>query len=311
MKAKLTRVLGLSILALAGCGEAASSDYAPPIATLHGHLSGEVAGIAHPLRVALVWETPGHLNYVVQESAIHPEFPARFKLTLTEPPPEAAMQTGLLTAEYDSIRVAVGHLAVYEDLNDNGSFDLIPADAHQRIDRLLSDGEGGRIEVSYYEGAAETLAKIHTGPIVDCVAGAPCPQPPQYTILPGFNIFHERAEVLTGDDCLERPCHSRVPFLGQWIARDADIEVPLHEPTFSSMQCQSWKAAEITPISSNGECPGNVVPQGWGILCLDNPFNFPALSPQDPNLPICTVSSQQCLVTRSQSDPPPPSWPCL
>jgi hypothetical protein len=245
-----------------GCGSAVSSTDDPAIAVIHGHVTGQVTGVAHALRAVLVWRSPDQSeNLAVQETNIEPQLPATFALNVTERPPAAVLRTIAVPGTDRTIVRATGTIAVYEDLNDNGRFDLVPPGAFHATDRLLSDGNSAQVSIVYYEGSADDIAAAKDGLMfVDISDDALVPP------HPGFNIYDDiGAAPATGDGCVNRPCAvSDGPI--EWFQPPRDeVELEMNVPAFSVVQCQ--KADFVSVFGPLSTCPENKVPDGWGMLC--------------------------------------------
>jgi hypothetical protein len=159
--------------ALGACGEVADDvDSHPPLTTVRGTVSTSAVSPAteHPLKVAIVW-VGAAARLVAVETALTPQFPAKFSLDLNEPPPPQVMVSAERIATEDlkpaipgQFAFALGLVVAYEDLNGNDKLDLVARDAPAFIDRVA-----GMVETSlvfYGEGnAPAALSSEFGGPV--------------------------------------------------------------------------------------------------------------------------------------------------
>jgi len=113
----------LATVALTGCGELADGNYrGEPLAELVGNVVVE-EGAETPdgeLRVGLFWSGEQSALLHEQDVATELEFPARYTLTVFNPPPEEAIRE----VEQLEGAFAVGIPLIYQDLNGDGRLDL-------------------------------------------------------------------------------------------------------------------------------------------------------------------------------------------
>lgn len=171
---------------------AENTDQHEPLAVLQGELTNpEAMSTSSAVRVAVIWNCGSmdlDMYRVSQEVEVEPVFPSRFRLELTEPPPADCMLDPYAESEdYDegpsgaggpgdpdvpapgpapapsntpqdiatagsTLRVGVGTIAAYDDLNGNGKLDLVDPTASAYIDAVLGTNES--LILVYVEGSA-------------------------------------------------------------------------------------------------------------------------------------------------------------
>src|SRR5262249_8271944 len=111
------------LLALAGCGNAASGNYEPAYFSIKGTVENKGAAVpsAQP-HVAFLWWAENAT--VAQDVAIQSTFPANYQIDVKRlPPPEVIRQPSAKLAQTSGVdanmRWAVGQLVVYADDNGN------------------------------------------------------------------------------------------------------------------------------------------------------------------------------------------------
>ncbi len=132
----------------------------PPLAKITGalKLSSDVTVPAGSLRIELAWFAAGdsQARIIGQDIPITPVFPAAFELPLSGPPPANALWTaanfpedaGVQWTVWDTVAptadqsFAVAQMVAYEDLNGNGSLDLVGVDATSAPDRIVAGNLG-------------------------------------------------------------------------------------------------------------------------------------------------------------------------
>ncbi len=131
--------LGLTALALVGCGALAGEPEQPTRLTEVQGNTGALAKLA-PKRphVTLVWRTRDATALVALDDLALPT-PGAFRLDVRNPPPIAATHTVVLNAEDPSaLSFAIGALVAYDDLDGDGRLSLQPGRLTTSSDQLLA-----------------------------------------------------------------------------------------------------------------------------------------------------------------------------
>ena len=218
----------------AGCGSLSESPGdASALATMNGTLS-VASGAQAPssVRVALVWRNDGEGFNVAEDLEVAPQFPARFQLTVRNPPPASALF--IAEKEFD-MKIAVGSVVAYEDKNRNGKLDLVPAKSTSFVDGIV--------------GANDDLVVVWL-PKEPTAAVARVLRDPQGA-LPhaGYNLYKRHFSACTlpggGNGDAEpvpgapaTPCSDTSDV--RWLPIDAPFDLPIvTDPSFNSLMCQS------------------------------------------------------------------------
>jgi hypothetical protein len=153
------------LAAIAACSGSlsGSTDRPSVLATIHGtvDLMQSVSLGGSPLAVAVVWvkaPLPGSTQVASTSVAVKPTFPSSFSLDLTDVPPDSMMfdianiNCGAPPCDRPDapplhLRIALGALVVYEDVNRNGKLDLVAPGAPAYVDKVV----GASTEIVYTE----------------------------------------------------------------------------------------------------------------------------------------------------------------
>jgi hypothetical protein len=269
------------LLAAFGCGSYADDPGAPTtIASIRGQVKNlESAPVPSNFRVALVWM--GNPYNVASELSMVPKFPASFQLDVHHLPPKSALQTD--DELLPGLKLAVGAVVGYEDLNGNGKLDMVDSDAAEFVDDVVAANES--FVVLYTEGSAAAYAAL----------------PVEFSALePGFNLL----EVRFDDGAFEIQIHPITAMYDLFLSADARI---------NEMMCT------ISPGSSGGgstqlhegQPPAYPDPQDPDLICDPNGASYV--------LTECTTISQgPCKGTETsctahywyRPNPVPADWPC-
>lgn len=316
---RLHRVLSAFVVptlsTLAGCGSLSDDPAQPaPLATMNGTLS-VASGAQAPasVRVALVWRSGAEDDVqqrfnVAEDLQVSPQFPARFELTLRNPPPTAALQSFDDELDMDA---AVGSVVAYEDKNQNGKLDLVPAKATSFVDGIVGANDDLLVVWLPRELSAAVVDRLR-----DPHGGQP---------RAGYNLYKPRTvncTVSPGSPAGGTPCDSGRG--SQWLPIDAPFELPIvTDPKFNQLMCQS-KAPSPAPDGVEPPAPappGNPsapsAPQGPfpaagapGLTCSPDGRRFTYSGCREPGL--CEAESACGL--RVEDLPPdvaaPAGWPC-
>jgi len=226
----------LLLPALAACGSLAGSPGdADALATMNGTLS-VASGAQAPasVRVALVWRNEGdsaseRFN-VAEDLEVAPQFPARFQLTVRNPPPAAAL---FVEGDLD-MKIAVGSVVAYEDKNRNGKLDLVPAKATSFVDGIVGASDDLLVVWLPKEPTAALAAELR-----DPQGGLP---------HAGYNLYRRHISPCTlraGGDAepvpgapAPAPCNDTNDI--RWLPIDAPFDLPIvTDPKFNKLMCAS------------------------------------------------------------------------
>lgn len=299
---------------LAGCGSLSDDPaLADTLATMNGTLS-VAAGAEAPasVRVALVWRNAAEGDAqerfnVAEDLQVSPQFPARFELTIKNPPPRGAVQPFGDDVDAD---VAIGSVVAYEDKNQNGGLDLVPAKATSFVDGIV--------------GANEDLLVVWFPREPSAAAANHLRDPQGRQPHAGYNLYRPRVASCTvsGSSAGGAPCdegHDRA-----WLPIDAPFELPIvTDPKFNQLMCQSEDPGPApdevypTPASPSDDPSSPNVPQGPfppagapGLTCSPDGRRFTYAHCREPGL--CEAESG--CGSRVESLPPdvaaPAGWPC-
>ena len=152
MKTFRSLLVSLFTLAAVACGETpADPAQVMPLAVVNGTISNpDSLSVQGTLRTAIVWynldSQKTQVYAVAQGVEVTPQFPAGFTLSLSDPPPAAAMTMLDYSEDKESapVRGAFGQLVAYEDRNGNGQLDVVKRGDGAYIDRIVGsvDGKG-------------------------------------------------------------------------------------------------------------------------------------------------------------------------
>ncbi|TNF37226.1 MAG: hypothetical protein EP329_03700 [Deltaproteobacteria bacterium] len=263
-------VLLLALGALASCSSIDDPNESRPLATIRGYLTaGEGAPPTGEVRVALVWMNSlaqhgsfGHADLrVVQEVVVQPAFPASFELEIDALPDEAIMlpleesvlsAVGELPADSQGIKLALGGLIAYEDVNGNGQLDLVDPGA-DAIDRVVA--ASSNLAVMYLEGGTLPLGDLVTGELqrgynlldvpscwFDPSAGGFCTE--TITVLPGDT---EVALALSASPKLSHMmCQSYAPDPGPNVRLPGEGPPPVDACLYGAAAIEVLEGCETT-----------------------------------------------------------------
>ena len=320
--------------ATTACGSLADNPGdADVLAKMNGTLS-VAAGTTAPsaVRVALVWRNEGREKSgaarfnVAEDLEVAPQFPARFSLTLRNPPPASALfipEKGL------DMSIAIGSVVAYEDKNQNAKLDLVPAKATSFVDAIV--------------GANDELIVVWLPREPTAALARELRDPQGKLPRAGYNLYLRHDSTCPASAGEERPSSS--PDSGspatpaapctersdiRWLPIDAAFDLPIvSDPKFSKLMCQSEDSGvgpDGPPIAkpsldpAPNPSPGAPVPPGptgpfpapgtRGLTCAPNGRSFVFESCKEPGL--CEAESS-CAV-RAEYLPAgaaaPPGWPC-
>lgn len=280
---------GIALGLCVGCGQAAGPHFNPPFATLFGVITSSSVPTPSEVRVALVWrkrDPDGNILRVAQELAVRADFPVRFRLDIDTLPPSDAINIGTnADGSMDpTFHYATGSLIIYEDVNGNGTLDLLPTDAVGTIDRVLGIPE--HLSVFYVESSLPRPS-----------AGA----------QKGFNLRHEPSIV---DPQPGASTCSPVPVgVREYLPLSSEIRVALDaDPELSREMC-----ARTTPTPDGGcvgsSCSSIPVPPGALVTCNGDGTSYMYKFCRPTTLCASSSCDYGC-GQRSPSDPVPPDWPC-
>jgi hypothetical protein len=313
----------------AGCGSLpeAPGD-AAALATMNGTLS-VASGAQAPasVRVALVWRTDlGEGDQrgfnVAEDLEVAPQFPARFQLTVRNAPPASA----LFLAEKDfDMKIAVGSVVAYEDKNQNGKLDLVPAKSTSFVDGIVGANDELIVVWLPKEPTAALARELR-----DPQGGLPRAgynlykrQTPLCTVTGGNN---PGAETVPGAPAT--PCTGTTDI--RWLPIDAPFDLPIvTDPKFNSLMCQSTDPGpgpdgppEVGPTPAPadpnpGGPSGPSVPQGpfpaagsRGLVCSPDGRRFTYSDCREPRLCEAESSCAAEVETLPPGAAAPAGWPC-
>jgi len=286
MRFEMQRAAWIALGLCAGCGQAAGPHFNPPFATLFGVITSSSVPTPSEVRVALVWrkkDPEGNILRVAQELGVRADFPVRFRLDIGTLPPADAMNVGM-NADGSAFHYATGSLIIYEDVNGNGTLDLLPTDAVGTIDRVLGIPE--HLSVFYVESS---VPRSPTGS------------------QRGFNLRREPAQVDPQPGAAT--CSSVTVGTRQYLPLSSEIQVALTAaPELSREMC-----ARTTPAPDGGcsgpSCFPGLVPPGALVTCNPGGTAYVYKLCQPATLCASSTCDYGC-GQRNPGDPAPPDWPC-
>lgn len=346
----------LTSLSVAACGSLdPNAGEKTPLATVTGQLTNpQAVQTTSNVRIAVIWraELFGKFNSAV-DLPVQPVFPSKFKIDLREAPPEGVLwdpfaksqspsdppQTGGSTpaqpadpaapgtrgahvglqggtAVGPSVRVAVGAVVAYEDLNGNGKLDLVDDNAAQFLDRIVAAND--QTMLIYFDGTPPNDPELRDGN--------------GHYPTPGYNLYRQGANCATtdiggapgdgeplGGTKGGTPAPACTPVAPEWLPMTTLYDLALAtDPKFGQLMCRNGGDSVSSASAGGAVHPGR-------------PATYPA--PTDPNLSCnadgggytygkstCTTISQgPCrgtITTCTPVDfwerptPVPADWPC-
>jgi len=248
---------GIALGLCVGCGQAAGPHFNPPFATLFGVITSSSVPTPSEVRVALVWrkrDPDGNILRVAQELAVRADFPVRFRLDIDTLPPSDAINIGTnADGSMDpTFHYATGSLIIYEDVNGNGTLDLLPTDAVGTIDRVLGIPE--HLSVFYVESSLPRPS-----------AGA----------QKGFNLRHEPSIVDPHPELSREMCARTTPTPDGGCVGSSCSSIPV--PPGALVTCNGdgtsymYKFCRPTTLCASSSCeygcgqrsPSDPVPPDW------------------------------------------------
>ncbi len=289
----------LASLSVAACGSLdPNAGEKMPLATVTGQLTNpQAVQTTSNVRIAVIWraELFGKFNSAV-DLPVQPVFPSKFKIDLRDAPPADVLwdpfakaqnpsdppqtggssppqpadpaapgtrgaQVGLQggAAVGPSVRVGVGAVVAYEDLNGNGKLDLVDENAAQFLDRIVAAND--QTLLIYFDGAPPADPELRDGK-------------GQYP-TPGYNLYRQ------GTGCAETdfggagtkggaPAPPCTPIAPEWLAMTTLYDLALAtDPKFGTLMCKSGNDS----VSSAS---------GGGAAHAGRPATYPPSA--DPNL---------------------------
>ncbi len=288
MRFEMQRVAWIVLGLCVGCGQAAGPHFNPPFATLFGVITSSSVPTPSEVRVALVWrkrDPEGNILRVAQELGVRADFPVRFRLDIDTLPPADAINVGMADGSVDpTFHYATGSLIIYEDVNGNGTLDLLPTDAVGTIDRVLGIPE--HLSVFYVESS---VPRSPTGS------------------QRGFNLRREPPQVDPQPGAAT--CSPVTVGTRQYLPLSSEIQVALTaDPELSREMC-----ARTTPAPDGGctgpSCFPGLVPPGALVTCNPGGTSYVYKLCQPATLCASSSCDYGC-GQRSPGDPIPPDWPC-
>jgi len=280
MKASVSATLLILLFCIQGCGYVDTPGHpGETLWTLKCRIGESQPGVdPGNLRVALAWARKlGPSNGVAlinQDLPIQPQFPSSFTLDLFELPPEEALiegENGLA-----GLKIAVGLLLVYDDLNMNRKLDILPADAQEYVDYLLGPAE------QYQLVFTETPPQ---GQSIDGLA-----------INAGMNLLHLNGE--TGP---------------QKLTFDQTLTVTLIDSLLSQHRMCVLPPAYSVSEDDLGEVDHTEIPEGAEIECLGDGYTLEFNKIEWQQDGVCGDITEMHLSGSSRipnDQTPPAGWPC-
>ncbi len=321
--------------ATTACGSLADSPGdADVLAKMNGTLS-VAAGTTAPsaVRVALVWRNDGREKSgaarfnVAEDLEVSPQFPARFSLTLRNPPPASALS---VPEKSFDMPIAIGSVVAYEDKNQNAKLDLVPAKATSFVDAIV--------------GATDELLVVWLSREPTGASARELRDPQGKLPRAGYNLYLRRDSTCPTSSGEERPSSS--PGSGspataspctersdrRWLPIDAAFDLPIvSDPKFSKLMCQSEDSgvapdgppeAKPSPApdpapNPNPGSPFPPVPTGpfptpgtRGLTCAPNGRSFVFEDCKEPGLCEADFSCAGRAEFLPAGAAAPPGWPC-
>ena len=184
MKLLLSIGLLTGVALASGCGAPFTSDTNayPALSTINGELRKEMnfAAPGGNIRVAVLWLSSARGQYKqAVDLPVQPVFPSEFKIDLVEPPP---LDMFVPVNDSPGFKAAYGALVAYEDVNKNGTLDLVDGSSPVFVDRIL--GANGNLVLIYVDGT------LPVTPVLRDTAGS---LPPNL----GYNLVTVSCSVTT------------------------------------------------------------------------------------------------------------------
>jgi hypothetical protein len=257
--------------------------------------------------VAIVWSvvsssgTSTELR-VARDVAVTPVFPAQFELDLTEPPPAEALNTIMGNS---SLKYAYGSIVAYEDVNKNGTLDLVDPNAPNPIDRVLASPPYDSIV--YLQGNAPSLGANG----VDDNGAKPTAGFSFYEVQP-LGEWACSGGPITDGVTPNPPCPG---FL--WKGIDTSITLTLsNDPTLSQFLCGKdprGGASTGSPTPSNLSDFGGSLPvrSDPNLACAADGswFTYTKCTPTSAST-ICNLQEQCTSLSYALPSTKPADWPC-
>ncbi len=261
----------LTSLSVAACGSLdPNAGEKTPLATVTGQLTNPQAVQTNSnVRIAVIWraELFGKFNSAV-DLPVQPVFPSKFRIDLREAPPADVLwdpfaqsqtpsdppQTGGSepaapdapgtrgahvglqggSAVGPSVRVGVGAVVAYEDLNGNGKLDLVDQNAAQFLDRIVAAND--QTMLIYFDGTPPNQPELRDGN--------------GHYPTPGYNLYRQ------GKACAETdtvgngeplggtkggsPMPTCTPVAPEWLPMTTLYDLVLAtDPKFGTLMCKS------------------------------------------------------------------------
>jgi hypothetical protein len=327
-----------STLGLVACGGLADDTQKPgALATMNGTLAVRNGATAPgAVRVALVWSTEGRDKSVprynvAEDLEVAPAFPARFELTLRNPPPAEA----LVLLERTDMPVAVGSVVAYEDKNGNGKLDLVDANASSFVDGIVGTNDDLLVVWLSQEPSAKLVAEVR-----DPQGGIP---------HAGYNLYRYHRSLCSvssggnGGDVASpgaptpsgiRPLTEPVgtgcePNVTAWLPIDSPFDLPItNDPKFNQLMCRRKDGGSTPsspdappPVSSSSPSPAPRAPEqpqsyplpgAKGLVCSADGRSFTqTFCPEQKGL--CPTGDTACearVEILAPGAPVPAGWPC-
>ncbi len=309
----------------AGCGSLANdTEHQDPLTVLQGELSNpeSLTGFTS-LHIAVLWscgDVKG--SYLVsQQVEIQPVFPLRFRLQLTEPPPAECMLDPLAEETVDNpasgpetepsgpgntpqshgsssdLRVGIGTIVAYDDLNGNGKLDLVDPSALQYEDAIL--GANKSLVLVYVEGSSPGV----WDEMVDSDGNLPSP---------GYNLVDMGSPLSSDlDDACTHPSQvdesAPIPEEGSnnqeasrhWMDVSTTFVLEMSaDPEFALMMCSTtdWSG------SSSSSSPPS-------LTCMSDGLSYYSETCSDEGVCRGKSCAGSCHYVQDVSNPPT-DWPC-
>ncbi len=330
-----------STLGLVACGTLPEDTQKPgALATMNGTLAVQNGATAPgSVRVALVWSTEGQEKKngprynVAEDLEVAPAFPARFQLTLRNPPPSEALV--LLEKDMD-MPVAVGSVVAYEDKNGNGKLDLVDATASSFVDGIVGTNDDLLVVWLSREPSANLIAEMrdpqggipHAGYNLYRTHRSIC----QVSIPPaGGDVASPGAPTPSGIRPLTEPMDNgcNEPNVTAWLPIDAPFDLPItNDPKFNQLMCRSKDSGPTPtspdappPASSSSSSPAPEAPEqpktyplpgAKGLVCSADGRSFTQSFCPEPQ-GLCPSGDVACgarVETLPPGAPVPAGWPC-
>lgn len=295
-------LIGIMAWLIAGCGDVFDPDqHGTPLWTIQCKVNDlENATTPAHMRVAFIWSrTPGggHVTIgdrgkmvmagmarIAQDLSLVPQFPASFTIDLFDMPPETAMHPGEeFRQEWAGLDVAYAELVVYDDLNENGKLDMLPADAGETLDVII----GPREEYEFWLFRGDTAGVLMN----------------DLKVEPGLNVF------LPPDFLLDEQGQPEMSF-EDWL-EDPVLPITLvDDPDKQFLMCQD-------PVDYHMDLLKVIhcaqIPEGVEVDCSADGYKYTTTYTECHQDGVCgaiecTSVLDDCRI--SIRDPLPENWPC-